>query len=639
MNFLLNIFSSSYEELWKAVIRPYRDNYSDKDLGPEKFRLNSKYYKRTDFSLKNSRKQAIMCSYWEPYDEEREYTYLPCVIYLHGNSSSRCEVVPNLKYLLPLNITVFSFDFAACGRSEGEYISLGWYEILDVKCVINFLRKSHKVGPIGLWGRSMGAVTSIMYAEKDPTIGGIFLDSPFFSLNLLMDELSKEKVSFPGFLVKQVLNKVKETVKEKAGFNIDDIDTEKYCKNCFVPAFFCHGKDDKFVRLHHCNDLYMEYPGEKDILIVEGDHNDIRPDELNEKAAKFFYYALKCKYIKEINEYYFGYKLNISDWNNSKNKTPTGVDDNIDINNNINSNNIINNEKNKNKKYSQIIISKNEPENNYTKKAYINNFKENYNNNLKFNNKLKYRFKNININPEPLTKSELLEKTIKVNRVNKIVNKINNTENKIKNNILKENIKLNKSNDNIINVNFNNYKRVQITTSNLYPKDSFNYKKKNNNKIVRKKEKIISEPKLILKTQNSDNNNYKGKMYREIIKINYPNIPQYNRTLNRFNINENKSSSSFNKYKINNRMDNKITQINNDIYYKKENDINSYLPTEQSVTIKYPEPTLKPINYDYNYITPINTNYRKNTPNNIYYIQNNTNQNRSYIYYNNNIYI
>ena len=80
MNILANLFSSSYQELWKAIIRPYRDDYSDKDLGPKKFRLNKKFYRRTDFSLVNSRNIKIMCSFWEPYDEEREYSRLPCVI-------------------------------------------------------------------------------------------------------------------------------------------------------------------------------------------------------------------------------------------------------------------------------------------------------------------------------------------------------------------------------------------------------------------------------------------------------------------------------------------------------------------------------------------------------------------------------
>ena len=43
-------------------------------------------------------------------------------------------------YLLGRNITVFTFDFAGCGLSEGEYISLGYYERDDVDCVFKYLR-------------------------------------------------------------------------------------------------------------------------------------------------------------------------------------------------------------------------------------------------------------------------------------------------------------------------------------------------------------------------------------------------------------------------------------------------------------------------------------------------------------------
>ena len=315
MNLLIKLFSSSYEELWKAIIRPNRDEYTQKDLGPERFILKQKYYKRSDFTLKNKRNIKLKCSFWEPYDEEREYPLLPCVVYLHGNSSSRCEALLVLKYLLPLNITVFAFDFAGCGQSEGEYISLGWYETLDVECIINYLRRSNKVSSIGLWGRSMGAVTSLIYASKDQSMSGIFLDSPFFSLNLLIDEFSKEKVPFPNFFVKQVVNTLKETIKEKGEFNIDDIEPVKFAKKCFVPAFFSHGKDDTFVNMHHCKDLYNEYAGEKNILLVDGEHNSLRPNTLSEKVADFFYNALKCKYIRELNDYCQGFKLIYNDCN------------------------------------------------------------------------------------------------------------------------------------------------------------------------------------------------------------------------------------------------------------------------------------------------------------------------------------
>ncbi len=111
MSLLTNLFGGSYDDLWKAVIRPNRDEYKEEDLGPEKFQINHKFYKRTDFSITNKRNLKLMCSFWEPFDEEREYVRLPCVVYLHGNSSSRCEALAEIKYLLPLNITVFAFDF------------------------------------------------------------------------------------------------------------------------------------------------------------------------------------------------------------------------------------------------------------------------------------------------------------------------------------------------------------------------------------------------------------------------------------------------------------------------------------------------------------------------------------------------
>ena len=47
---------------------------------------------------------------------------------------------------------MFCIDFSGCGLSEGEYISLGWYERDDVDAVVEYLRNSNKVSTIGLWG-------------------------------------------------------------------------------------------------------------------------------------------------------------------------------------------------------------------------------------------------------------------------------------------------------------------------------------------------------------------------------------------------------------------------------------------------------------------------------------------------------
>ena len=368
MNFFKNIFSSTYEELWKAVIRPNRDKYRDKDLGPDKFCIKEKWYKRTDFSLTNKRNYKLMCSFWEPFDEEREYPRLPCVIYLHGNSSSRCEVIPEIKYLLPKNITLFAFDFSGCGRSEGDYISLGWHEQDDVECVVNFLRKSNKVSTIGLWGRSMGAVTALMYGSRDLSIAGLVLDSPFSSLRILIDELARDRVSLPNFIVKQAIKWIKEIIKEKADFNLDDIEPKDYATKCYMPAYFCHSKGDTFVNIHHCKDLFSLYKGDKSIVYVKGNHNSERPIHFKDSVAVFFYKALRCKDLKKSYEkenIYENEKFDDSLYNNDDNSFKNNIGSNKNNKNKINKKNSVGELKislrgryNKNK--SVEIYSKNE---------------------------------------------------------------------------------------------------------------------------------------------------------------------------------------------------------------------------------------------------------------------------------------
>jgi pimeloyl-ACP methyl ester carboxylesterase len=350
------VLGNKYDNLWRYVIRPERDDYSLDELGPKIFEHYNKIYKRTDLTLTNKRNLKLCCSFWEP--EERKYPKLPCVIYLHGNSSSRTEIFPELYSLLSSDITVFAFDFSGCGKSEGEYISLGWYERDDVECVVNYLRSTNKVATIGLWGRSMGAVTAIMYGDRDPSIAGMVLDSPFCSLKVLTEEIAKEKASsIPNFILNKGVSMIRDTIKEKAKFDINDIEPKVYAERCFIPALFCHAKDDTFVNVHHSHDLYAVYAGEKNITIVEGEHNSARPDFFLDSVAIFFYNALHCENLKSLN-----YDEKIGDIKNAKeNNEENNNNDDKNINH-INNFNYGNNQFN------------NQGLNNLNNNAYQNNF-------------------------------------------------------------------------------------------------------------------------------------------------------------------------------------------------------------------------------------------------------------------------
>ena len=137
---------------------------------------------------------------------------MPCIIFMHGNSSSRAEAVELMPYILQSNMTLFCFDFAGCGLSEGEFISLGWHERDDVNVIINFLRIERKVNTVGLWGRSMGAATALLHANRDPSNAGMVLDSAFSDLKLLVNELARTHTKVPSFLVSTALGLIRGSV-------------------------------------------------------------------------------------------------------------------------------------------------------------------------------------------------------------------------------------------------------------------------------------------------------------------------------------------------------------------------------------------------------------------------------------------
>ena len=598
MSFLKKLFSSAYDELWKAVIRPNRDKYSDIELGPDKFELKGKCYKRTDFTLTNKKNNKLVCSFWEPFDEEREYPKLPCVIYLHGNSSSRCEVVPEIKYLLKKGITIFAFDFSGCGRSEGEYISLGWHEQDDVACVVDFLRRSNKVSSIGLWGRSMGAATALMYSTKDLSIAGLVLDSPFSSLKSLINELAKDRVALPDFVVRQAIKWIKETIKEKADFNLDDVEPKDYAGKCFIPAYFCHSKGDTFVNIHHCKDLYSLYAGDKNIVYVKGNHNSERSIHFKDSVAQFFYKALRCKEMEQRYDFNKIYNLEFHYDDNNFCKNIVDVKkkkSNLRI-------------KKLNNSVSEIKIRgkiENKKDNNDKSDSNIINDESE----VVFPNEDNIFIHEINVCPKLKTYSEFNDKFFNINNKKSRKSsfhvhgpKLNSSQNQIFSKTIPEDIIINKEEENLnknLNLTAKELEDVSIKTPNFiqknnkftikrYKKDfvSFLKLKKNNNEVDKQSTENISFEKRY-KLLTIENSNHLNKSVKENDQ-NYTNKIFYVKDMKK------KRSSLLNNLK------NKNNVNNNSLKNKSKNNYSKKSASTKAThaKIKYPKQLLPELNFE-----------------------------------------
>lgn len=65
---------------------------------------------------------------------------------------------------------------------------MGYYEKDDIKAVVKHLEHLG-IAQIGLWGRSMGAVSALLYTSYYQNIDFVVADSPFSSLRTLCVEL------------------------------------------------------------------------------------------------------------------------------------------------------------------------------------------------------------------------------------------------------------------------------------------------------------------------------------------------------------------------------------------------------------------------------------------------------------------
>ena len=429
----------SYETLWKFIIRPPRDEYEEDYLVDEYFIYKNKQYQRKDYNLISSEGYIMKCSFIEPMDSCRPSIEMPVVLYLHGNSSSRLEGLGNLKLLLNLDINLFVFDFPGCGLSEGDYISLGYHEKDDVKIVMDFLEKIPGVGNIGIWGRSMGAATTLLYAHKDPRVKAICVDSPFERFEKLAEELVIKQINLPKFLIAGALKIIKSTVKSKNGLDIGKLNPIEKVEKTYQPAIFVHAINDELINVEHSINLFNNYGGEKSLKCCDkGGHNTKRPKIVKNEVGEFFKkYLYNIENEEDIAEKYLNKDENniMNDINNYEDDINQNYEEN-EIEEEEDDDNIDNDNDNK------ININDDMYEEDYIMNQIIESQKNEKN---KKNDDININI-NINKKKEKENKNNLEEK-----RIEKIIKEEKNQMEQVKQALM--NLNIDSNNNNNINLN------------------------------------------------------------------------------------------------------------------------------------------------------------------------------------------
>jgi len=204
------------------------------------------------------------------------------ILVAHGYGVSRPEEF--YEIFASRGYGVVAWDFRAHGASGGDFSSLGYYEVLDVKAALDFALAQPSVEHVGAWGGSMGAVTMIRATARYPEIEALIADSPFTTLK---EEMNLQ-VPFPP-----MRSLIRFFAERASGVNpdwvrpIDDIS-----KISSRPVFIIQGLNDGMVALDSGQRLY-DATGDPRLLWTEPGVPHLNmysyyPKEYIRKVIKFF---------------------------------------------------------------------------------------------------------------------------------------------------------------------------------------------------------------------------------------------------------------------------------------------------------------------------------------------------------------
>lgn len=159
-------------------------------------------------------------------------------------------------------------DCRGHGKSQGDYIGMGWSDRIDVIAWAEKIINGNKNAKIILYGVSMGGAAVLMASgEKLPeNIKCIIEDCAYTSVKDIFSYHLKNVFNIPSF---PVINIVSCICKLRTGYSFKKASAIESIKRCTIPILFFHGGKDKLVPTSMVCKLYSKAKCPKDMYIVK----------------------------------------------------------------------------------------------------------------------------------------------------------------------------------------------------------------------------------------------------------------------------------------------------------------------------------------------------------------------------------
>lgn len=192
----------------------------------------------------------------------------PWVILCHGYMGSAEGMAVYARKFYERGYQILMPDARGHGKSEGDYIGMGWPERRDIVRWAEYLVWKEKAEKIALVGGSMGAATVMMASgEKLPEqVRAVVEDSGYTSA---WDEFHYQLKmlyhlpAFPLLYITELFARI------RAGYSLREASALKQVAKCRIPILFIHGRKDSFVPYQMLQPLYGAASCVKEYYVAE----------------------------------------------------------------------------------------------------------------------------------------------------------------------------------------------------------------------------------------------------------------------------------------------------------------------------------------------------------------------------------
>ncbi|MBN1221364.1 MAG: alpha/beta fold hydrolase [Anaerolineae bacterium] len=212
------------------------------------------------------------------------------IVLAHGVGGNRKGVLPEAKILAQAGYHLLLIDLRGHGRSEGDMISYGYGEALDVRAAVDYLAVLPEVEQVGALGTSFGGAAVVRAAAVDRRIRAVVIESSFSSLPAAVEDAFDDLSIFPQWPFAPLLVDLAE---RRVGLEIDRVDSARDLATMPPrPVLIIHGSTDDLFPLDHAEKMYRSAQEPKELWVVEGmgHQNPVegREQEYRQRVVTFF---------------------------------------------------------------------------------------------------------------------------------------------------------------------------------------------------------------------------------------------------------------------------------------------------------------------------------------------------------------